>query len=352
MAGRPPRYPVSVRAASPDGRYWGRWPQGDRPVIYSDLRSRSSINGALSTQIRLGNSLTSRYGLTNSLTAPGGGGSNIVIFNPGNLGQYSTDNDIFTIDTNTYGSAASGSQLQSGVTRPGGSSKCIQISYGADDDGTELIFPAFAPTKTLYYRWSMMLGSEWSGHFPVGLKTTRTFTQSDWSAIVGEPGIDGQSYASPKLWMRYPTDNGFNPDYPAMGVENDDKIWGTCIATMNLDIGAHFDPATLFNNGLSHVRAGYWYMMEIYQTMNSANGVADGSFEWRIDGRPVYVNNAVKWIDSSRYVVYGLNGWQSMWFGGNASYGGGGGFTPPPFTTPFHRWEDDYYVSTQPQWLP
>lgn len=280
-----------------------------------------------------------------------GGGSGTVIFDPGNLGDYASDNAIFTVDTNSYGSGVSGSLLQNTVTRPGGSSKCIRIAYGADDDGTELLFPSFAATTTLYYRWYVYLDAAWSGHFPVGLKTTRTFTRSDFSAVVGEPGIDGDAYSSPKYWMRYPTDTGFNPDYPELGVENDTKIWGTCTAIMNLDIGAHFLDATLFDNGLSHVRAGYWYLNEIYQEMNSADGVGDGKLEWRIDRQPVYVNNTVKWIDSSRYVVNGINGWQSMWFGGNTSYGGGGGFTPPSFSPPLYRYEDGYYVNTQAQWL-
>lgn len=75
MAGRPPRYPVSVRAASSDGQYWGRWWAGDKPAFYTALRSGSSMVGPLSTQIRLGSSLSARYGLANDLSTGSGGES-------------------------------------------------------------------------------------------------------------------------------------------------------------------------------------------------------------------------------------------------------------------------------------
>lgn len=283
------------------------------------------------------------YGISNATTDASSG---TVIFNPGDLGGYSSDNDIFTVDTNSYGGSAS--LLQNTITRPGGSSKALRISYPADDAGTELIFPAFAATTSLYYRWYMMLDSNWSGHFPVGLKITRTFTEADWTAVVGEPGIDGEAYSSPKLWMKYADpDTGFNPEYPIGGDPNGTQVWGTCTGTMNLDIGAAFLNETLFDNGLSHVRAGVWYLYEIYQEMNSADGVGDGKLHIRIDRQPVYTNNAVKWVDSTRYVVYGINGWRSMWFGGNASYGD---FTFPTGTT-LYRYEDGYFVSTDAQWL-
>lgn len=352
MANRPSRLVIGCPSISAStGRYEGRFPLGNAPSPFAGSASGLvTAHGALSTGIRLAGSASDVVSASGTLAS--GGGSGTVIFNPGDLGNYASDNAIFTIDTNSYDSPASTSVLQSTVTRPGGSSKCIRIAYGADDDGTELLFPAFAATKTLYYRWYMMLGSEWSGHFPVGFKVTRTFTKNNWTAVVGEPGIDGDAYSSPKLWMRYANpDAGFNPDYPVGGVANDTKIWGTCIATMNLDIGAHFLDATLFDNGLSHVRAGVWYSYEIFQQMNSADGVGDGRLEWRIDRQPVYVNNAVRWVDSSRYAVNGIAGWQSMWFGGNCSYGGADGFTPPSFSTPFYRYEDGYLVHTQAQWL-
>jgi len=58
MANRPSRLVVPVRAASFDGRFWGRYPNGDKPdtgaVLAADASGRVGAGGQLSSAIRLG----------------------------------------------------------------------------------------------------------------------------------------------------------------------------------------------------------------------------------------------------------------------------------------------------------
>jgi hypothetical protein len=268
-----------------------------------------------------------------------------VLFNPGDLGAFATPQEIFTTDVNNHDGGTT--TLSTTVLRSGGSSKSIRIGYPNDEAGTQLAVPSFTATPTLYYRWYMYLDSNFSGHFPVGLKISRSFSTPNYTATVGEPGIDGDAYASPKLWMRYAdAGSGFNPTGVG-GNPTDTNVWGTCTALMNLDVGAAFSGAVLFDNGLSHVRAGYWYSIEFFQQMNSADGVADGILEIRIDRETVYSSTTTKWVDSARYVVNGISGFESLWFGGNVSYAD---FGYTPTATPY-RYEDGYYVHTQAQWL-
>lgn len=257
-----------------------------------------------------------------------------ALFNPGDLGKYATPREIFTVDVNSYDGAAV--TLQSAVTRPGGSSKAIQIAYPNDEAGTELKFPAFPATKTLYFRFYVMFSQDWAGHWPVGLKFSRTFTQADFTTAGNT-----SAYSSPKLWMKYKNpESGFNPEYPIGGDPNAINVWGLCIATLNLDIGAKF-PSTVT------VGAGAWYSVEVFQQINSADGAGDGKLEIRINKQVAYKNDAVKWVDKARGVTQGLAGWKSMWFGGNASYAD---FTFPVGKT-LYRYEDGYLSSTQVQWL-
>ncbi len=270
-----------------------------------------------------------------------------VIFDPGDLGNYANLDAVFTNDTND--SDGGTSTLQNTITRPGGSSKAVRIRYPNNEAGTQLQFPAFTATKKLYYRWYMYLTPNWEGHFPIGLKIARTFTKNDFTAVVGESGIPGDCYSSPKLWMKYPDGSGFNPDGPN-GDPDGLYWWGTCTAIMNLDVGAAFSGAMNFDNGLPYVRAGVWYSYEIFQEMNSADGVADGKFEIRIDRQTVYSSTTTRWIQSTspRYVANGIDGWQSMWFGGNVSY-------DQTFVFPtgelLDRFEDGYRVTDYEDWL-
>jgi hypothetical protein len=270
--------------------------------------------------------------------------SGIVLFDPGDLGQYANHDQIFTVDTNDHDGGFS--TLQSAVTRPGGSSKCLRIDYPNDDAGTQWMFPAFAPTPTLYYRWYMMLDSSWPGHYPVGLKTSRTFTRSDYIAVPGDVGVDGDAYTSPKLvWQKYQDKSGFCPDNIG-GDPNATDVWGCCIACNNLDIGAAYSPTIVFSSA--------WVLCEFFQQINSGNGTADGILTIKLNKTTVYNNTALKYVDSLRYVPNGLAGWRSMWFGGNASYSATAvppGF-PFPTGTTLKRYEDSPFASTNARWVP
>jgi hypothetical protein len=272
----------------------------------------------------------------------GGGSSGTIIFDPGDLGSYATHDAIFTVDTNDHDGGIS--SLQSVVTRPGGSSKAIRIQYPNDEAGTQLQFPSFTATPTLYYRWYMKFGTEWIGHFPVGLKTSRSFTTPDYTAVVGESAsVLGDAYCGPKfVWMRYADPNtGFNPTGIG-GNPSGTTIWGLCVACMNLDVGAAYSSPPTFTDA--------WHLFEVYQQINSGNGVGDGKLELRVDKQVIYQNNAFKWVDSStnRWVGRGLGGWRSMWFGGNYS-GADFGFTS---SVTLNRYEDGYFVSTDARWVP
>jgi hypothetical protein len=270
-----------------------------------------------------------------------------VLFNPGDLGAFNSPGEIFTLDDGSSGvnNHDNGTTtLQSTVTRPGGSSKCIRIGYPNDEAGTQLPFPNFAPTPTLYVRWWMMLDENWSGDFPVGLKTPRIFTSEDYFLA------DTDTYLSSKmLWMKYADDTGFQPDGPQLNPDSE-AVWGQCHSIHNLDIGAKYPDVNL-DNGQMYVRAGYWYSYEMYLQMNSADGVADGILETRIDRQVMMNDTAVRWIDSAgRGISTGIEGFRSMWFGGNASYSPtGGGWAHPGIT--LYRYEDGYYVSTTADWL-
>ena len=148
------------------------------------------------------------------------------------------------------------------------------------------------------------------------------------------------------IWSKYLSGSGFAPDGP--GVANNQFVWGCCSAAFNLDVGAAYSAGMNFANGLPYVRAGVWYLYEIYHQMNTADGVGNGILEMRIDKQTVYSNTAFKWEDSARGASGGLAGFTSMWFGGNFS-GGDRGFTSP---STLNRYEDAYFMSTDAQWVP
>lgn len=272
----------------------------------------------------------------------GGGGGGTILFNPGNLGAYTSifgAGGIFE-DLNNNGAVTT---LQSAVTRPGGSSKAIRIAYDVEDDGVELYPPAFAATHSLYTRWYMMVGPEWTGFWPVGLKTNRYFTNVDHRVIVGDPGAEGDIYCSTKFfWQRYPQDGG---DSTA------DHVWGLNHACNNMEVPTAYQAGTLFNNGLPYIRAGYWYKLELWMVVNSAVNANDGILQSWVDDRLVFSSTTWPWANvgngasnpggQSRSVTQGLNGWMSMWFGGNISAA-----TFPPGGASLFRYEDGYYLST------
>jgi hypothetical protein len=260
-----------------------------------------------------------------------GSPSGIVLFDPGDLGAYATHDEIFTVDTNDHDGGIS--SLQSAVTRPGGSSKAIRIQYPNDEAGTQLVIPTFDPTPSLYIRFWMFLDANWAGNYPAGLKTARCFTSDTWTTPA-----ESLAYHSPKMvWTKYLSGEGFAPDGP--GEANPATVWGCCSAIHNLDVGAEYSSPIDF--------AGEWRLIEIYQVINSGDGVEDGVLEMRVDTNVVYNNTTTAWVDSGRGVGTGLQGWQSLWFGGNFS-GGDRGFT---YSGTLNRYEDGHFASTDARWV-
>lgn len=272
------------------------------------------------------------------LVSSGGGGSG-VFFQP-DLGLYSVPSDIWTVNAN--GAATT---LQSAVTRPGGQSKAIRIAYDVEDDGVELYPETFPATQSLFTRWYMMLGAEWQGYWPVGLKTCRYFTNTDYRVITGDPGEEGDVYMSSKyVWQRYPIDGG---DSTA------DFAWGLNHACNNMEVPTAYTAGQIFGNGLPYLRAGVWYRFETWMVLNSALNANDGVLECRIDGVPVFNSTVWPWASTgssnpggqNRSVTVGLTGWRAMWFGGNISANGGFGAGGT-----LYRYEDSHYLSITADW--
>ena len=214
--------------------------------------------------------------------------------------------------------------LSSDVAHSG--TKSIKITYPNDEAGVELKPAAFSSTRSLYTRKYEYFGPGWEGNWPVGLKTGRYFTRSDFGT-----GTDGSAYAymSEKLaWQGYD------------GNANDQYARGLNMAIYNQDIEATYPSSTLFGNNLPYLRTGHWYKMETWMVLNSAVDVADGVLQIWIDDELVLNRTNVVWRSTARGVPNGT-GWQSMWFGGNYS---GASFGPPG--TALNRYIDDLYVST------
>jgi hypothetical protein len=230
-------------------------------------------------------------------------------------------NQIFS-DVNTYDGvvvAISSDFAHSGT-------KSIKITYPNDEAGVELKPAPFPATRSLYTRKYEYFAPGWETNWPVGLKTSRYFTRSDFGT-----GTDGDSYAymSEKLvWQTY------------AGNADDQFARGLCMAVYNQDIEAVYSPSTLFGNNLPYIRTGHWYKMETWMVLNSAVNVADGILQIWIDDKVVLDKKDVVWKSTSRGVPNG-DGWQSMWFGGNYS---GATFGNP--TQPLNRYIDDLYLST------
>lgn len=264
-----------------------------------------------------------------------GGGSSGVFFQP-NLGLYSTPADIWEVNNN-----GAPSILQNTVLRPGGQSKALRIAYDVEDDGVELYPADFPATQSLYTRWYMMLGPEWQGFWPVGLKTNRYFTNTDRRVVVGDPGEPGDVYCSTKfLWQRYPADGGDSTS---------DHVWGQNHACNNMEVPTAYSPSVNFNNGLPYLRAGVWYKCALWMVLNSAVNANDGILQSWVDDQLVFSSTAWPWASTgssnpggqNRSVTVGLTGWRAMWFGGNISANGGFGTGGT-----LYRYEDSHYLST------
>jgi len=230
-------------------------------------------------------------------------------------------NEIFS-DVNSYGGVQV--SLSTDVAHSG--SHAIKITYPADEAGVELKPKPFPETKSLYTRKYEYYAPGWEGNWPVGLKTSRYFTRSDFGT-----GTDGAAYAymSEKLiWQTYE------------GSTSDQYARGLCMAIYNQDIEATYPSTTLFGNNLPYIRTAHWYKMETWMVMDSGVDTGDGVLQVWIDDKLVLDRKNIAWRSSSRGVPNGT-GWQSMWFGGNYS---GAVFGNPDKAV--SRYIDDIYLST------
>lgn len=325
-----------------------------------------------------------------------------VFFQP-DFGAAATVNGMYD-DWNTVGSIAVA--FDNSVLRSGGSSKVIRIGYNADEDEWDgmVYFDQHglsSGTTTLYTRKYVYFDSLWQNHWPVGLKTSRMFT--------AHQSISGPDYAymSEKfIWQAYPlgritgsisgttltvattvwggvfvgsrivgtgvtagttitaslgggqytvsasqTVSAGTTIFICDGANSGgdpyaDYVWGLNHATFNNDRVAQYSSGTNFGNGLPYIRTGHWYCLESWQVMNSADDVADGVLQCRVDGQ-VVINESIAWRSTTRGCPNGT-AWRWMWFGGNISTTSNDNF---PTGQTLYRREDGHYLSTTADWV-
>lgn len=208
-------------------------------------------------------------------------------------------------------------QVQTSVVRPGGQAKAIAISYIHDESQLTLSPPRFAPTKTLYVRRWERFSTNWGNNWPVGLKTSRWFT-------------DGIAYLSEKfVWQRYPHDGG----------SRNDPVWGITNASVS-------DDQTVAYTTSTRPRVDTWHKMETFMEMNTALNIPNGRVRMWLDDLLVFDRPNAFVKDAS---PTGIEGWTSGWFGGNCSYSEAhapaGGWAFPAGLT-LMRYIDSPYLST------
>lgn len=207
--------------------------------------------------------------------------------------------------------------------------QCVELGYPGNEAGCEFK-TAFTPTRTLFCRKFEKFDANWPTNWPIGLKTSRYFSNTIHYQTVSP---DGWAYHSEKMvWQTY------------LATCNELYGMGLNSALFNDDNERTYAPEQLFGNGLPYIRAGHWYRIETWMIMNSADDVADGVIEIRIDGITVLSRTDVAFVSTTRGCPNGVR-WGSMWFGGNYSGATCGG---PAVTV--NRYIDDMYLSTTADW--
>ncbi len=282
----------------------------------------------------------------------GGGGGKVGVFFSSDLEQGEL-NDIFLEANKLNGITC---ELSKEYAHSG--SRSIKLGYPNDEAGVALKPYPFSHyglpqgTETLFVRKYELFTPGWEGNWPIGLKTSRYFTRSDWTT----GGDDNKSaYLSEKLiWQTYDTTCN---EQVALGMNN---------ACINCDIVDQYQPNELFSNGLPYIRTGHWYKFETWLRMDSAIDTNDGVLKVWIDDVLVFASDHVPFrtaggkpaaphpcsaAQNRPAVLYprpdhptedGV-GWQSMWFGGN--YSGDKEICGGPDQT-VYRYLDDLYLST------
>lgn len=230
--------------------------------------------------------------------------------------------DTFTVNNYDNGAAT----LSSTFAHSGTYS--VRIAYPNNEAGVEL-HAAFDSSASLFVRKYEYYGSEWSGNWPIGLKTSRYFTNPNAANNGSSP--NAYAYMSEKLiWQTYDADC--------------DELYGEGYnnAIYNLDLEGQYALTDTFGNGYPQIRTGHWYKYETWMVLNSDVDEADGVLKVWIDDVQVYSNETVVWRSSSRGCPNGT-AWHYMWFGGNYS----GATCGNPSET-LYRYIDDFYISSTP----
>jgi len=319
---------ISVSGGSYDINGSGSFTTSSGTVNNGDtVRARVTSSGSNSTAVT---ATVTIGGVSDgfSATTLAGSGSG-VFFNP-NIGLLANGNTLVSSGTLVDVNRASGgdAEVQSTVTRPGGQSKCVLVTYTQDESQATLKPPAFTLTPTLFTRKHEMYTGGWEGNWPVGLKTSRFFSQPTWTSV-------DDAYMSEKfIWQRYGVDGG-DPD--AL------YVWGLNHALGNNDRVVQYSPSTLFANGLPYLREGYWYKFETWMVMDSAVDAGDGILQCWIDDQ-IVIDQVVSWRSTANGSgnPSGPAGFQSMWFGGNISSATNG----YPTGVTLNRYIDSMYLST------
>lgn len=247
-----------------------------------------------------------------------------VFFQP-NVETATTVAEMFLNDVNTYdgGTAA----LVTDPNPRAGTTKSVRLRYPNDEAGVELQPLAFTNTTSLFARHYVRFATGWAGNWPVGCKTSRFFSRSDFSTGSAEP--NASAYISEKLiWQTY---GGDPDDLYGRGYNN---------AIFNLDLEGTYGAGVNFANGLPYIREDTWYKWERWYVINSAPDVADGVMQIWVDDELICNRSNVAYRSTIRGCPNGT-GWQSMWFGGNYS---GASFGHPGIN--LDRYENGFYLST------
>lgn len=243
MANRNSRLVVPVRAASYDGRYWGRYPFGDKPnvgaALAGDAQDRVNAGGSLSTQIRLGAG-------AQDVAAAGGGintGIKLAAAAQGRVGASAAlPSSLYTpilkrdFSGGTNGSLASGSTafiapesrtiFSNAITGPYGEPIVCRTGFTAQDQGAfggQLWGGSLSVSDgdDLWIRVWDYFPSTWNFGYSPNNPTNDGWLATKWFRYFFSSGGDNcwQTAGAGNLWgLTCESGGNFNLDYPTAGI--------------------------------------------------------------------------------------------------------------------------------------